>query len=176
MNRPLSVAALWRRAVLKRVLEPYAPTAKKIVAPPMIKLVAAVVARIAEREQAVGVNLRVAEADEAVGDRHVVVLDHDAGVGFPPRRVPRAHVVAAERPLDARLPERAGHDAVELAASAERDDARVRSEVVHDPDEDSIAFLPVLAHHVKPQTRSTAPGPGRRRRQGCRLGSGRPTG
>src|SRR5438093_4848515 len=92
-----------------------------------VELVAAVVARIAEREQAVGVNLRVAEADESVSDRHVAVLDHDAGVAFPPRRVPRAHVVAAERPLDARLPERARHDSVELTASVERADARVRS-------------------------------------------------
>ena len=62
---------------------------------------AAVVARIAERELAVGPDLRIAEPHDAVADRDVAVLDHEVGGAVTPSRVERAKVLAAEAALDA---------------------------------------------------------------------------
>src|SRR5262245_30416196 len=71
-------------------------------AEPRVDLVAAVIAWIAEREGSVGVNLRVAEADETVRDRHVVVLDDDAARGRAPLRIPGTNVGAGEITFDTR--------------------------------------------------------------------------
>ena len=71
-----------------------------------------------------------------------------------PDRVPGAQVLAGERAFDARAPERAGHDAVELAAAAERAPAPVGDpKSVMMPGEHLVAFLPVAAGHVKREPR-----------------------
>ena len=80
----------------------------------------------------------------------------------PPARpqvdVPRAHAVAAESALDARLLERAEHHAVELADAADGDRFGRRAERGHDAGEKAIALLPVGAGHVERDRRSLAVG------------------
>ena len=125
-------------------------------AEPRVHLLAAVIARIAEREASVGVDFGIAEADEPVGDVDVAVLDDDVAVAGAPDGVERAQTFAGEIALDARMAERAGHDAVEFAPPAEGDRMRGRSEVRHDPRQQLIAFLPVGARHVKPDSRTIA--------------------
>src|SRR5262249_8162947 len=125
-------------------------------AQPRVHLFAAVVARIAEREQSVRPDLRIAEAHDAFADVDVAVLDHDARAAGAPWRVPRAQILAAEDAFDAGPADRAGHPALELAAPAERHRARLRAEVGDDAGEQLIAFLPVAAGHVERQPRSVA--------------------
>src|SRR5207245_927695 len=114
-------------------------------AQPRIDLLAAIVARIAEREEPVGADFRVAEAYAALADVHVLVLDDDARAAGAPGRVEGAQVLTAEQPLDARPAERAGHHPVERAAAAERHRSGRRSEIAHDAGEQLIALLPVAA-------------------------------
>ena len=122
-----------------------------------VDLLAAVVARIPEREQTVGVNFRTLVPHVTAADGHIAVFDDDVAGCAAPCRIPGAQVVAAEIPLDARRPERSDHFAVEAAAAAERHGAGMRSEIVHDAGEHLIALLPVAARHVEGDARSLAP-------------------
>src|SRR5687768_8237962 len=83
-----------------------------------IDLFAAVLARIARREAAFGGNLGIAHPHAAAGDGDVLVLEHDLGVAAAPQRVERAQRLAHEPALDARVPERTEHHAVERPAPA----------------------------------------------------------
>ena len=126
-------------------------------AKPRVDLLAAIVARVAEGEEAVGMNLRPVAPHVSAADGDVAVVDRHPARRAAPGRVPGAEIVAAERPLDPRRSERPAHLAVELAPAAERDRPRPRSEIVHDPDEHLIAFLPVGARRVKFDRRAIAP-------------------
>src|SRR5436190_2047140 len=85
----------------------------------------AVVPPIPEREQTVGHDFAIASLDDAVAHREVVVLDDNVALSAAPDRVPRAQIVAAEQSFDARMTKWPGHLAVEAAAAAERDAARL---------------------------------------------------
>ena len=50
MNRPLSIAALWRRALLKAQLEPFEAAAGKVVSPYLMKSVGTVLAEYANKD------------------------------------------------------------------------------------------------------------------------------
>ena len=75
----------------------------------------------------------------------------------PHQRVEPAQILAAELAFHARPAERPGHRPVELAAAAERHGTRRRAEIGHDAGEHLIAFLPVVARHVKRQCARVAP-------------------
>ena len=122
-----------------------------------VDLFAAVFARIAEREQAVGADLGSGVLDEAVGHRHVAVLDDDVRAAVAPERVPGAHVLAGEDTLDSRPPERAGHAAVELAAPRDGNGPGAGAEVGQQAGEHLVAFLPVGARDVELELRVAAP-------------------
>ena len=93
---------------------------------------------------------------DAFADVDVAVLDHDLRRALAPDRVPRAHALAAERALDARLREPEQHHAVELAGAADRHGAGRRAERRHDPGQHAIALEPVEAGDVKRDLRSLA--------------------
>src|SRR5207244_3376466 len=88
----------------------------------------------------------------------VFVLEDHLAVAAAPPRVECAQRLAAEAALDAGIPERPEHDAVERAAAAERDRPRRRAEVGDDAGQHLIAFLPVAADDVERQTRTLTPG------------------
>jgi hypothetical protein len=121
-----------------------------------VDLLAAVLARVAEREPPVGLDERGAVGDLRVGQRHVAVLDDQVAAGAAPRDIPRAHGVAAEVTFDARLLERQRHHAIEVARAANGDPGGARAERRHDAGEHLIAFLPVGAGHVERDRRPVA--------------------
>src|SRR5262245_44528883 len=84
-----------------------------------IDLLAAVAARVAEREEAVRPYLRTAAAHDAVADGEVAVFHHDVSRARSPQGVPGTQVLAAEGAFDTRAAERAGHQANEVPASPE---------------------------------------------------------
>src|SRR5437868_2227101 len=85
-----------------------------------VDLLAAVVSRVAEREEPFGVNLPLIPPHDAVGDVDVPVLDDDAGGAGAPERVPRPQILAAEPTFDAWTPEGPGHHPVEPSPPPER--------------------------------------------------------
>ena len=135
-----------------------------------VDLLPAIVARIPEREHAVGVNLGRVMPHHGIGHLHVRVLDDDVAVAGSPPRVPRAQILTAERAFHPRPLEAARHHAVELAASAERDGAGRGSEIGDDAGQHLIAFLPVAARHVKREARVLAPRRGSLKRDVRALG------
>src|SRR5437667_6136917 len=114
-----------------------------------IDLLSAVVSRVTEREQPLGVNLAVIEPDVAVGDVDVAILHDEAGGARAPERVPRAQILAAEAAFDAWTPEGPGHHSVELSSPAERDRAGARSKVGENSGKNLIALLPIATRDVK---------------------------
>ena len=78
-------------------------------AEPGVDLLAVVTPRVTEREETFRADLGITGAHHAVGDGEVAVLDDDPCRAGAPERVPRAEVLAAERPLNARTAERPGH-------------------------------------------------------------------
>src|SRR5438045_1392431 len=86
-----------------------------------VDLLPSVVARIAEREEPVRMDLRAGAAHDAVGYADVRVFDEQVPAAGAPQRVPRAHRPAVEIAFDPRPPECAGHRPVELAVSADHD-------------------------------------------------------
>src|SRR5262249_18424396 len=124
-----------------------------------VDLFAAILARISEREQSLGADLRIAIANDTVADREVVVLDDDVRLPGAPIRIPGAHVLAAERAFDPRTAHGTGHVAVEFTAAAEVHCSGTRSEIGQDSSEHLVAFLPVVADDVEVEGRLvTIPG------------------
>ena len=121
-----------------------------------VDLLAAVAARVTERKAAGGADRRCARGDEHVLDVGVTVLDHRVAADRSPDDVESAHLLAGERPLDARPAEGIEHHAVERAVAADRDRIGARTERRQHPREDAVAVLPVGAGDVKRDSRAVA--------------------
>ena len=91
-----------------------------------VDLLAAVAARVTEREEARHVDPRSAAGHHGLADVGVRVLDDDVALGVAPGHVERLHRPTAEAALDARPAKRAEEHAVELAGAIHLDRARRR--------------------------------------------------
>ena len=85
-----------------------------------VDLLAAVGARIAQRELPGHVHARQVLADHRAADVGVGVFDDEVAVDVAPVHVPGAHFRSGKAALDARAAERAEHHAVELADAVDR--------------------------------------------------------
>ena len=108
-----------------------------------VDLLAAVAARIAERELPGHVDRDASRVITAAADIRVGVLDDDVAFGVAPGDVEGAHLAAAEVTFDARTAEGAGEHAVELAGAVHLDGSCGRAERRHQPGQKAIALLPV---------------------------------
>ena len=122
-----------------------------------VDLFAVVVARIPQREQSFGANVRVALANRRRRRPSRSCFRRRYARRRRPRGVPRAHVLAGEQALDSRPPERSGRPPSNSPRPPKVTGSGARPEIGQDAGQHLVAFLPVAARHMEAERRARRP-------------------